>query len=151
MVPRLNVSKLDLADMRMATEMPMLERVTVISNHGSVDLPAPLLHGNNHAGETIVAMIITVTEVLHHRGLLVAAETVTVPTGKVVDMVVLQAAELLLGNDNRTTLPLLRVVNMVTADIPDTENRSADMADNKLWELLLVWVAALAVWVPHQA
>ena len=152
MAMHLNASKLDLVDTRMAETVTQVEKVIVISSHGSVDLRVPLLLGNN-AAETTVVTIITAMEVQHHHGRPVVAEVTTMAaTDKAVVMGVLPAVELLLGNDKRMLLHLLpQAINMVMGDIQEVmEAQAAATVASRLWELLLVLVEGLVVLVLHQ-
>ena len=109
-------------------------------------------------GNNVAMIVVTTTtrmEALHLHGLRVAV-TIMVATGKALDTVDLLVVEQLLGNDSRTTLPLLLPqadnTAMVVTQV-DTGTRVADMVVSRLWVLHQVLVAALVdsalllVWV----
>ena len=145
-----SASKLDLADTKTAKEMVTGKAIAISSHGNAVPLVQQLL-GNSM--EMTVVRITIATEVLHPHGLLAVVTITMVATGKVVDIVDLQAVEQLHGNNGTTTLPhpLRLVVNIAMVDtLAATEIRAVATAGNRLWVLLLVLVAALVVSVLHQ-
>ena len=135
-VMHLNASKPALADMR----MDAATKVTGISNHGSVDLRAQLLHGNS------VEMIIAMEE-LHHHGLLVVEMKIMEAINKAA-MAVLPAEDQHPGSDSKTALRhRLQAASMVaTVDTPGvTETEPVAMVGSREWALLRAWEVVPAV------
>lgn len=144
--------ELHLNALKLAQAGMTMEKGIVISSRGSVVLQAQLLHGNN--AETIVKMTTAAMVVQHHHGLLVAEAEVEAIAINKVDMVVLLAVELHLGNDSKKLHPrLLQAV--ATADMVDIqEAMERVMGVSRAWVLLLAWEVVLVVsvllqvWVP---
>ena len=147
-----NVSKLDQADTTTVEMATQVEKEIATSNHGSVDLLVPLLHGNN-AAEMTVVMITTAMEVPHHHGrLVVVAATITAAMDRVEVIAVHLAVELLLGNDRTMLLRLLlQAINMAMVDIQEAmEAQTAVTVVSRRWVPLLVSVAGPVVLVLRQ-
>ena len=147
-----NVSKLDQADTTTVEMATQVEKEIATSNHGSVDLLVPLLHGNN-AAEMTVVMTTTAMEVPHHHGrLVVVAAIITAAMDRVEVIAVHLAVELLLGNDRTMLLRLLlQAISMAMVDIQEAmEAQTAVTVVSRRWVPLLVLVAGPVVLVLRQ-
>ncbi len=84
------------------------------------------------------------------RGLLVAEEAIaTVATDKEATVPLLEVP--LHGSDSKMLPHHPRRVDKTMATVAILEDMEAPVVDTVVWELLLVWAAALAGWAPHLA